>query len=107
MLSFIAIGRKIKMYRKKSNKTQAQLAEDLDVSPKYISAIERGIVKISLLRLDEIASHLNIRITDILSDCDISSSTYADSEILELIEEWDSKKKSTLVAILITLNNQF
>lgn len=35
MIDYVAIGRKIKMYRKRCYKTQSDLAEELNVSSKY------------------------------------------------------------------------
>ncbi len=104
MIDFTAIGRKIKMYRKKRGKTQADLAENLDVSSKYISAIERGEAKVSLKRLDEIAEILNVSITDLLTGADKNSSSYGESEILELTSKWTSKEKSLLIEVINTIN---
>lgn len=104
MIDYIAIGRKIKMFRKKSQKTQYDLAEELNVSSKYISAIERGVAKISLSRLDEIAYILNVTIIDILSDSDTTHTSYGYSEIAELTKLWNPKQKEILIKVIATLN---
>lgn len=104
MIDFVAIGRKIKMYRKGNGKTQAALAEELDVSSKYVSAIERGQAKVSLNRLDEIAELLNVDITDLLLGADKSSKTYGEGEILELTRDWSIKEKSLLIEVINTIN---
>lgn len=105
MIDFVAIGRKIKLYRKKMNLTQFQLAEKLDVTPNYISAIERGVTKVSLTRLDEIAVILNISVADLLTDCNTESKTYGYNEIFELTKNWTPKQKSLLIDILNTINS--
>ena len=104
MIDYVAIGRRIKMYRLKAKITQATLAERLDVSDKYISAVERGATKVSLDRIDEIATLLNITLINILSDCDTSSPTYGDSEIIELIKEWNPNQKATLICVITSIN---
>ena len=45
---YIAIGKKIKEYRLKNNLTQEQLAEELNLSVKYVSRIENGIGGVKL-----------------------------------------------------------
>ena len=48
------------MYRKQCYKTQSDLAEELNVSSKYISAIERGKRSIALDNVQKIADALEI-----------------------------------------------
>lgn len=104
MIDSKAIGRKIKLYRQRINLTQFQLAEKLDVTPNYVSAIERGVTKVSLARLDEISSILNISVADLLTDCSTNSKTYSNDEIFELIRDWTPQQKSLLIEILNTIN---
>lgn len=104
MIDYVAIGRKIKMYRNKVNLTQSDLAEKLNVSAKYISSIERGVSKISLVRLDEIATILDTNISALLSDCDITKNNYAESELLELTKNWEPHKKDVLINVINALN---
>lgn len=105
MIDCKAIGRKIKFYRQRINLTQFQLAEKLDVTPNYVSAIERGVTKISLARLDEISSVFNISVADLLTDCNTNSNTYGNDEIFEIIRDWTPQQKSLLIEILNTINH--
>lgn len=105
MIDFGAIGRKIKLYRKKINLTQFQLAEKLDVTSNYISAVERGITKVSLTRLDEIAAILNISVADLFTDCNTESKTYGYNEIFELTKDQTPEQKSLLIDIPNTINS--
>lgn len=104
MLDYVAIGRKIKMYRKEANLTQAKLAEKLNMSDKYLSSLELGKEKISLTRLDEIAVLLKIEVIDLLSGTDSLSTKYGNTEILELIKDWDSEEKTVLIKLINTFN---
>lgn len=44
----ITLGKNIKNIRKKSNYTQESLSEKLDVTPQFLSSVERGVAGISL-----------------------------------------------------------
>ena len=47
----IQIGEQIRLAREEAKLTQEQLAERIDVSPQYISDLERGVVGISIATL--------------------------------------------------------
>ena len=102
-----AIGRRIKLYRNKLGMTQAQLAEKLDVSAKYISSIERGQSSTSLNKLEKISKILEVDIANLISDCDLSSSNYANSEISALIEDWSIEQKELLINLIHILDKFF
>ena len=58
----------IKYYRIKANLTQEDLAENANVTAKYISDLERGIFNVSLEKLEQIANALNIEAYLLLKD---------------------------------------
>lgn len=58
-LNYIEIGKRIKIKRKELHLTQEKLSEIIDVSPSYISEIERGSSICSLATLTNIANTLN------------------------------------------------
>lgn len=58
----------IKYYRIKANLTQEDLAENANVTAKYISDLERGIFNVSLEKLEQIAEALNIEAYLLLKD---------------------------------------
>jgi len=60
-LDYSIIGNRIKTIRKKKKITQATLAEALDVSDSTISRIERGDLKLSLSRLNQICEVLEVK----------------------------------------------
>lgn len=47
----VEIGEQIKLAREQARLTQEQLAERIDVSPQFVSDLERGVVGISLTTL--------------------------------------------------------
>lgn len=58
-LNYKEIGKRIQAKRKEIKITQEKLSEIIDVSPSYISEIERGSSICSLATLTNIASTLN------------------------------------------------
>ena len=71
----IEIGEQIKYAREAAKYTQEQLAEHLDVSPQYVSDLERGVVGISISTLKRACIVLNVASDQILfgSNSDIGS----------------------------------
>ncbi len=100
MLDYKAIGRRIAFYRRSKNITQSKLAEKLDKSVSYISQIECGNTKVSLHRLDTIADALSVDIASLIADSDSNSPTFGNSELIEIINGWDSRKKDFLLYII-------
>lgn len=107
MLDYKAIGRRISFYRKKANITQGTLAEKLDISDGYISQIERGTARISLARLNGISEILNVDICCLLSDRAVNSDTVVNSEIQEIIKDWDKDKINLLIGLLNCADQEF
>ena len=62
----IQIGEQIKLAREQSRVTQEQLAERVDVSPQYVSDLERGVVGVSIATLKRICVALNVSSDQIL-----------------------------------------
>ena len=56
----IDIGKRIRQERERANLTREQLAELVDVTPRFIADVERGHVGISILTLKKICEVLHI-----------------------------------------------
>ena len=56
----IQIGEQIKKARESAKVTQEQFAEAIDVSPQYISDLERGVVGASLSTIKRICTTLHV-----------------------------------------------
>ena len=59
-LDYVQIGKRIKLKRKEMELTQERLSELIDVSPSYISEIERGSSICSLSTIVNIAKILDL-----------------------------------------------
>ncbi|MCI8526120.1 MAG: helix-turn-helix domain-containing protein [Oscillospiraceae bacterium] len=62
----IQIGEQVRRAREQARLTQEQLAECIEVSPQYISDLERGVVGISLPTLKRLCTNLCISSDQIL-----------------------------------------
>ncbi len=62
----ISVGEQIKRAREHANMTQEQLAENAEVSPQYISDLERGIVGVSIATLKRMCTTLSVTSDQIL-----------------------------------------
>lgn len=62
----IQIGEQIKYAREQIKLTQEQFAERIDVSPQFVSDLERGVVGISIATLKRICTTLGVSSDQIL-----------------------------------------
>ena len=62
----IQIGEQIKTAREQAKLTQEQLSERVEVSPQYISDLERGVVGISIPTLKRVCTTLGVSSDQIL-----------------------------------------
>lgn len=56
----IQIGEQIKIARERAKLTQEQFAERIDVSPQYVSDLERGVVGVSIATLKRACTVLGV-----------------------------------------------
>lgn len=62
----VALGNRIKELRKKKGFSQERLSEKADISSKYLGEIERGKVNISTLVLYNLATALEVSVSDLV-----------------------------------------
>lgn len=99
-LANIQIGEQIRKAREHASLTQEQLAERIEVSPQYISDLERGVVGISVQTLKRLCTSLCISsdqilfatqqensITPLLERCQMLSPEYF-SILSDIIEQF-------------------
>lgn len=102
------IGARVKSVRKQCGKTQERLAEELYVTVGYISQIERGITKVNLETLSEIAALLNCEVSYLVTGVQINNEQYLNSEIINKIEKLSPKEKqmvNEIVELILKYNN--
>ena len=80
------IGRRIQEIRKQRGLTQEQMAERVNISPHYLSALERGVYNIKLDLLVDILNILNCSADEVFQDVVGSSSKIKASHLSEKLK---------------------
>ena len=81
VINYELLGKRIKNARLSAKKTQEQSAEHLDVSVSYISQLERGVTKISLDTLAQIADFVHADISTLITGVAVNDNRYMFDEI--------------------------
>jgi len=103
-LNYVEIGKRIKIRRKEQNLTQEKLSEIIDVSPSYISEIERGSSIASLATITKIAETLNLNLDYLIFGITQNNLNNTFSEILKTIPE---KNRELYISICENIANTF
>lgn len=85
-LNYKVIGNRIQTRRKQRGYPQEQMAEALDLSVGFISQVERGITKLSLDSLANIAEFLECSISSIVDDTNRQDYNYFQTDFNSLYE---------------------
>lgn len=83
----IQIGEQIKKAREKAMLTQEQFAERIDVSPQYVSDLERGVVGVSIATLKRVCTVLSVSSDQILFGLETENRAVAIAEKCESLSE--------------------
>ncbi len=98
-LDYNIIGERLKQARMNKNLTQEKLAEQLDVSIAFLSRIERGSSFISLKRLNQICSILDVSEGEILNGVSKDSNTYLNKDLSNLLNSCSPHKINLIYKI--------
>lgn len=82
-MDYKRLGGRIREERLRLNLTQAQLAEDIDISDTYMGAIERGERSLTLDTLVRLANRLGVTVDYLLAD----SVSETDSNIMKQFKQ--------------------
>ena len=99
------IGKRIQEYRKKKGITQEQLSEVIDVSPHYLSALERGIYNIKLDMLVKILNYLDCSADEIF--CDVVNKSFVTTvgRLSAELEGLPREEQERILAVVETMIN--
>lgn len=101
------IGKRIQKIRKAKGYTQQQFAEMIDLSPNYLSDIERGKSSARLDKLVTIINALDCSADDVFADvtnCGYKVKASRLSEQLEALSEEDRKKAFAILEAFINIS---
>ena len=92
-VNFTHIGRRVKEIRNLKDMSQAELAEQIDMSVPYISLIETGKKKASLTTLLLISNTLGVTIDTLLNGNQTSDSIEYYCELVDLMNDCNSYER--------------
>ena len=94
-------GEKLKKARIKAKYTQAELAEEIDVSPNFLGDIERGIKLPSLSKLILLSNTLKVSLDSLFADS-LDNVLYEPDEVY-----YTDKQLAILKNVVKTINDNF
>ena len=85
--------------------TQDELSEIIDISPHYLSALERGIYNIKLETLVKILNTLAISADEVFCDVVEKSSAVSANRLSERLEALPTEEQERILAVVDTMIN--
>ncbi|MGF2056072.1 helix-turn-helix domain-containing protein [Vagococcus fluvialis] len=92
----IKVGDKIQELRKLNHMTAKELAQQIDVSPPFVSAIENNSTKLSLATLYHICEVLNVSLSEFFDE-ELSP---VEQRLISTIKRMPDNKKSELLSFI-------
>lgn len=99
-IDYKLIGNRIKLQRKKCGYTQESFSGLMDVSPGYISQVERGITHVNLDTLARMANFLNCDVADFLSNSNNNATNYMTDDLNEICSKLSKPERKILFQLL-------
>ena len=100
------LGERIKEIRKTRKMTQNELAEIINVDPKYISKIETSSGTPSLDVLENIASALKVEVSSLFETNHLKSKDELDKEIMATLKTLDLKETKLVYSIINAISTR-
>ncbi len=109
-MNFKTIGVRIRNIRIEKGISQEELAFRINTSAAYVSNIERGIKKPSLMKLIDISDVLHITVNDLIYDNPDFINKYYDDELFKILSACELEKqeivKNSIKDIIQLFNTQ-
>lgn len=102
-MDYKRLGKRIREERLRLNLTQAQLAEDIDISDTYMGAIERGERCLTLDTLVRLVNRLGVTIDYLLTDSVADSDSNIMEQFRQIIDRQPLERKQMAVNVLRTI----
>ena len=101
------MGKRIREERQRLNLTQAQLAEDIDISDTYMGAIERGERSLTLDTLVRLVNRLGGTVDYMLSDSVTDSDANIIAQFRQITDCQPLERKQMAINVLRTIFSYF
>jgi transcriptional regulator with XRE-family HTH domain len=99
------VGKRVQEYRKRAGLTQEELSEKLEISPHYLSALERGIYNIKLETLVKILNILDCSADEVFCDVVNKSFGVTSSRMSEKLIQLPIDEQNKILAVVDTMIN--
>ncbi len=101
------MGKRIREERQHLSLTQAQLAEDIDISDTYMGAIERGERSLTLDTLVRLVNRLGVTVDYMLSDSVSDNDSNIMNQFKQIIDRQPLERKQMAINVLRTIFSYF
>ena len=98
---------RIREERKRINLTQAQLAEDIDISDTYMGSIERGERSVTLDTLVRLVNRLGVTVDYLLADSVTDSDANIMEQFKQIVDQQPMERKQMAINVLRTIFTYF
>ena len=99
------IGKRIQEIRKRKGITQEELAEAIEISPHYLSALERGLYNIKLETLVKMLNFLDASADEVFYQVVNNSCAISSNRLSEKLEELPKEEQERILAVVDTMIN--
>ena len=106
-MDYKRLGTRIREERKRLNLTQAQLAEDVDISDTYMGAIERGERSLTLDTLVSLVNRLGVTVDYLLADSVSDSDSNIMEQFKQIMDRQPLERKQMAINVLRTIFSYF
>lgn len=106
-MDYKSLGNRIREERRRLNLTQAQLAEDIDISDTYMGAIERGERSLTLDTLERLVNRLGVTIDYLLADSIPGNDSVFIEQFKQIIDRQPLERKQMAINVLRSIFSYF
>lgn len=106
-MDYKRLGKRIREERQRLNLTQAQLAEDIDISDTYMGAIERGERSLTLDTLVRLVNRLGVTVDYLLADSVSDNDSNIMEQFKQIIDRQPLERKQMAINVLRTIFSYF
>ncbi len=106
-MDYKGLGERIREERLRLHLTQAQLAEDAEISDTYMGAIERGERSLTLDTLVRLVNRLGVTVDYLLADSVSDSDANIIEQFKQIIDNQPMDRKQMAINVLRTIFSYF
>ena len=106
-MDYTRLGNRIREERLRLHLTQAQLAEDVDISDTYMGAIERGERSLTLDTLVRLVNRLGVTVDYLLADSVSDSDANIMEQFKQIMDQQPLERRQMAINVLRTIFSYF